>query len=87
MGMFDGFRLRSRIASPQHRGTAIAGPAHSAGTADDAFDEFGAPEGGYGRLDMLLDDRKTVASQQGKAPAEPAHAVDYALAAPRPAAS
>lgn len=86
MGMFDGFWLRHRAVVPQHRGTATP-RADGDAKEGDSFDEFGAPEGGFGRLDMLLNDLKVVASQQVQAPAEPGFVADYALAAPPRVAS
>ena len=83
MGMFDGFRLRNRAAAPLGRDRANVGRAASVpATVSEAFDEFGAPEGAFGRLDMVLDDLKAVSAQQGLAQAASPRRADYDLSAP-----
>ena len=88
MGMFDGFRLRNRAAAPLGRDRANANTTGSApAIASEAVDEFGAPEGGFGRLDMVLDAMKAVSAPQSLPQAASARRADYDLSAPGTAPS
>ena len=51
--MFDGLWFRSRAADRQRSDSAKADAGHHQAFAA-SFDEFSAPEGGFGRLDVLL---------------------------------
>ena len=61
--MFDGLWFRGRTAGRRRAGSLVADSARtpvSPGVA--AFDEFSAPEGGFGRLDALLGEHRAVAA-------------------------
>lgn len=86
MGMFDGFWFRGRaIAQPGRNGVTATRLAADRKAGGEVFDEFGAPEGGFGRLEAFLDDTKAAAlqaGQQARAPVQDPRHADYALGAP-----
>ena len=80
MSMFGSLWFRSRAADRQRSGSAAtaAGLLHSSSSGA-SFDEFSAPEGGFGRVDALLGERRADLAAATARPDDATHRGDLVM--------